>query len=79
MDHLDLAVAKESKRTESVLSAISGKMFENETVLTTLMPIKSVALSAASINLDQKALKGILVRYIKDSPRTEFMIALMIR
>ena len=79
MDHLDLAVAKESKRTESVLSAISGKMFENETVLTTLMPNKSVALSAASINLDQKALKGILVRYIKDSPRTEFMIALMIR
>ena len=50
MDHLGLATAKESTRTESVLSAVSGKMFDNETVLTDLMPKKSVALPAVSIN-----------------------------
>ena len=31
VDHLDLTRAKESKRTESVLSAVSGKTLGNET------------------------------------------------
>ena len=31
---LELAISQESKRIESELSAVSGKMFENETVLT---------------------------------------------
>ena len=54
LDHLDLAISKESKRTESARCAISGKSFGKETVLTTsVVPQKYVALSSAiSMNID---------------------------
>ena len=39
VDHLDLAIAKESKQTKlSALWAVSEKIFANENLLTTLMP-----------------------------------------
>ena len=38
LDHLHLAIAKESKQTKSACRAISGKTFGNETVLTALVP-----------------------------------------
>ena len=38
LDHLDLAIAKESKWTESTYCAISGKAFGNQTVLTASVP-----------------------------------------
>ena len=38
LDHLHLAIAKESKRTKSACCAISGEKFGNETVLTALVP-----------------------------------------
>ena len=57
LDHLDLAISKESKRTESACCAISGKTFGNQTILTALVPQKPIALSSAvSMNIDQRAL-----------------------
>ena len=40
LDHLDLAISKGSKRTESACCAISGKSFGKETVLTASVPQK---------------------------------------
>ena len=40
LDHLDLAISIESKRTESACCVISGKAFSKETVLTTSVPPK---------------------------------------
>ena len=58
MDHLDLAISKESKRAESACCAISGKAFSKETVLTASVPQKPIALSSAvSMNIDQRALQ----------------------
>ena len=54
MDPLDLTIAKESGKTQSALCAISGKMFDKESVLTALVLNNLVALSAGSINIDHK-------------------------
>ena len=45
LDHLDLAILKDSKRTESACCAISGKAFRKEFVLTASVPQKPIALS----------------------------------
>ena len=58
LDHLDLAISKERKRTESACCAISGKPFGNQTVLTASVPQKPIALSSAiSMNIDQRGLQ----------------------
>ena len=51
LEHFDLAISKESKRTESACCAISGKTFGKEIVLTAPVPQKPVALPAENINL----------------------------
>ena len=43
-------------------------MFENNIVLTALVPKKYAVLPAVSINLDQRALEGVSVRCNNDSP-----------
>ena len=63
MDYLDLTTATESRRTESVPCAISGKIFGNESVLTTLTPKKPVALSVGSIDVDQRVLENVSVEH----------------
>ena len=75
LDHLDLAISKESKRTESASCAISEKASINskETVLTASVPQKYIALSSAvSMNIDQRALQDgssvVVVGYNNDSP-----------
>ena len=58
LDHLDLAIPKESKRTESTCCAILGKSFGNQTVLTASVPQKPIVLSSAvSMNIDQRGLQ----------------------
>ena len=54
MEYLDLTIAKESRRTEYALCAISGKTFRKESVQTVLVPKKSVAQPVGSIKVDQK-------------------------
>ena len=54
MEYLDLTIAKESRRTESALCAISEKIFRKEAVLTGLVSKKSVAQPLSSIKVDQK-------------------------
>ena len=61
MEYLDLTIAKESRRTESALCAISGKSFRKEAVLTALVPMKSVAQPVGSIKVDQKVGKKTVV------------------
>ena len=71
LDHLDLAISKGSKRTESACGAISGKSFGKETVLTALVPQKYIALSSAvSMNIDQRSLQdgSSVVGHDNDSP-----------
>ena len=60
-DPLDLTIAKKRRRTKSALCVISGETFGRESVLTVLVPKKPVALSVGSINVDQSAVKNILV------------------
>ena len=54
MEYLDLTIAKKSRLTESALSAIPGKIFRIEAVLTALDPKMSVAQPVGSIKIDQK-------------------------
>ena len=54
MEYLVLAIAKESRRTQSALCAMSGKTFRKEASLTALVPNKSVAQPVDSIKIDQK-------------------------
>ena len=54
MEYLDLTIAKESRRTESALCAILGKIFGKEAALTALVPKKSIAQPVGSIKVDQK-------------------------
>ena len=61
MDHLDLTIVKESKIIRSAFCAISGDTFGKESVLTALVPKKSVAPSVGSINVDQRVIKNTLV------------------
>ncbi|CAN0279405.1 unnamed protein product, partial [Ascophyllum nodosum] len=71
LDHLDMAISKGSKRTESACCAISGKSFGKETVLTASVPQKPIALSSAvSINIDQRSLQEgtSVVEHDNDSP-----------
>ncbi|CAM9642712.1 unnamed protein product [Ascophyllum nodosum] len=71
LDHLDLAISKGSKRTESACCAISGKSFGKETVFTASVPQKYIALSSAvSMNIDQKSLQdgSSVVGHGNDSP-----------
>ena len=57
LDHLDLAISKESKRTESACWAILGKSFGKETGLTASVPQKYIALSSeVSMIIDQRSL-----------------------
>ena len=51
-----MVVLKESKRTESVLGAISGKTFGKEIILTASVPQKPVAIPAESINFRHRRL-----------------------
>ena len=75
LDHLYIAIAKESKRTELASCATSGKTFFNETVLTAIfspVPQKPIALSAVSMNnIDQRALQNGSVGNNNDSPTIE--------
>ena len=72
LEHLDLTISKESKRTESACCAISEKAFSKETVLTAPVPQKPIALSSAvSMNIDQRALQdgsSVVVGNNNDSP-----------
>ena len=52
MDHLDITIAKESRRTKSSVCASSGKMFGKESVLKVLVLTKPTALSVDIINID---------------------------
>ena len=63
MDYPDLTIATESRRTEYVPCAISGKMFGNESILTTLTQKKPVALSVGSIDVDQRVLENVSVEH----------------
>ena len=54
MTYPDLTIAKESRRTEPALCAISGNTFHKGAVLTALLPKKPVAQSVGNINVDQK-------------------------
>ena len=77
LDHLDLAISKESERTEPACCAISGKSFCKETVSTASVPQKYIALASAvtvsSMNIDQRALKdgSSVVGHDNDSPTPE--------
>ena len=69
MDHLDLAISKEGKRTESTCCAISGKVIRKETVIRTSVPQKPLAPSSAvCMNIDQRALGNGAVGNKNDSP-----------
>ena len=69
LDHLDLAISKESKRTESACCAVLGKAFGKEAVLTASVPQKPlVLLSAVCMNIDQRALGNGTVGHNNDSP-----------
>ena len=71
LDHLDVAISKESKRIESACGVISGKSFGKETVLTASVSQKYIALSSAvSMNIDQKSLQdgsSVVVGHDNDS------------
>ena len=67
MDHPDFTIAKERGKTESALSAILGRTFGNESVLTVLMPKETVALSAGSINIDQRIVEDVSVEDKNDN------------
>ena len=58
VDHLDLMIAKESRRTESAFCAISGKTFGKKSALTALAPKKPVALSVDIINVAQRVVES---------------------
>ena len=69
LDHLDLAIAKNRKRTESACCAISVKTFANQTVLMASVIQKTLALSAESMDSGQRALHdGSVVENNNDSP-----------
>ena len=70
LDHLDLAISKGSKRTESACCAISGKSFGKETILTASVPPKYIALSSAvSMNIERSLQDGSsVVGHDNDSP-----------
>ena len=61
MNHLDLAIEKESRRTEFALCAISGKMFGKEFALLDIVPKNPVALLVGSINIDQRLIENVIV------------------
>ena len=67
--HLDLVIAKESKRTESACCAISGKTFGKETVLMTSVPQNPITLSSAvCMNIDQSSLGNGSIGHNNDRP-----------
>ena len=61
MDHLDLIIAKQSRRIEYTLCTISGKAFGKESALTVLVPKKPVALSGGIIDVDQRVVESAIV------------------
>ena len=68
LDHLDLAISKESKRTELACCTISGKAFGKDNVLTASVPQKPLAQSSAvCMNIGQRALENGTVGH-KNSP-----------
>ena len=69
LDHLDLAISNESKRTWSACCAISGKAFGKETTLMASVLQKPIALSSAvCINIDEKVLVNGTVGHNNDIP-----------
>ena len=69
MDHLALAISKESKQTESACCAILEKAFGKETVLTASVLQKPIALSSAvCMKTDQRALGNGSLGHNSDSP-----------
>ena len=62
MDHLDLIIAKQSRRIEYTLCTISGKTFCKESALTALVPKKPVALSGGIIDVDQRVVESSIVK-----------------
>ena len=58
MDHRDLTIVKQSRKTESSLCTISMKTFRKKSVLKALVPKKSVALSVSSIDIDQRVVEN---------------------
>ena len=60
LDHLELAISKESKPTVSACCAISGKAFGEKTVLTASAPQKPIAPSSSAVcmNTDKRALRN---------------------
>ena len=74
LDHLDLAIAKQSKRTESACCAISEKAFSKKTVLTASVPQKPIAPSSAVyMNIYQRALTNGTVGHNNDRPTNRIL------
>ena len=59
MEYLDLVLAKESRRIESNLCAISGKTFGRESVLTALVSDNPIAPPVGSINVVQRIVENL--------------------
>ena len=58
MDFLYLTIEEESRRTQSALWVILGKTFVKESAQTAINPKKPVALSVASISIDQEPVEN---------------------
>ena len=68
MDHLYLTIEEESRRTQSALWVILGKTFGKESAQTIIVPKKPVALSVASINIDQEVVENASVEDTNNNP-----------
>ena len=62
IDHLDLIIAKQSRRIEYTLCTISGKTFGKGSALAALVPKKPVALSGGIIDVDQRVVESFIVK-----------------
>ena len=58
MDFLYLTIEEESRRTQSALWVVLGKTFVKESAQTAINPKKPVALSVASISIDQELVEN---------------------
>ena len=77
MEYLVLTIAKESRRTQSALCAISEKTNRKEALLTALVPKKSVAQPVGSIKVDQKFGGKPIVEDKKKAWRTTYKETIM--
>ena len=62
MDHLDLMIAKKSRKIGYTLCTISGKTFGKESARTALVPKKPVALSGGIIDGDQIVVESAIMK-----------------